>query len=58
MVVHRQRVGQRSLGTTNWHMRFDNIEHCGSTGSEMTPFLVKVQRIVNCWTRTFIHMSN
>ena len=33
---------QRSLVTKNWHIQFENIEHYGSTGSEMKPFLVKL----------------
>ena len=33
---------QRSSETKNWHIQFENIEHYGSTGSEMKPFLVKL----------------
>ena len=44
---------QRSLETKNWHMEFESTEHYGSTGSEMKPFLVKLDRIVNCWTCFF-----
>ena len=33
---------QRSLKTKNWHMQFENIEHYGSAGSEMKPFLVQL----------------
>ena len=44
---------QRSLWTKNWHVQFENIECYGSTGSEMKPFLVKLQRVVNCWTDSF-----
>ena len=33
---------QCTLGTKNWHIRFESIEHYGSTGSEMKPFLVGV----------------
>ena len=52
MMVHKQRVDicnktlmnsvhWGSLGAKNWHIRFENIEQYGSTGSGMKPFLGK-----------------
>ena len=49
-MVHKQRVDicskktheQRSLGTKAWPIQLENIEHYGSTSSEMKTFLVKV----------------
>ena len=41
---------QQSLEGKKWRIQFENIEDYGSTGSEMKPFLVKLSRILNCWT--------
>ena len=52
-VVRKQRVDRWNnahinsdhWGPRNWHLRFENIGHCGFTGSEMKPLLVKLQPI-------------
>ena len=60
-VVHKQRVDRWNKmlinsdhwGLRNWHIQFENIGHYRFTGSEMKPFLVKLECVVNSWTCSF-----